>query len=389
MTSKAEGQHLQDRSGVPTMRSCAAIARQSLGGARSCANATVGSQRRALGTSLRAGSSPPATRMGPDGRSAAGGIRGGPARTVVNFPMIDTALASATRLLAGAFLGGALLLGAEILAAVNGHRLDPSASILLEPEPPGGSEASGASGWGGASDGSIVWLGDSTAIGYGASSAANGLPARLSVLLGHQVRPAVLARGGARIRDVVEHQLPRLSGSVPALVFISVGANDVMHLTRRKSFLRDYETLLSQLPPDAPVILLGVPDMGALPRLRQPLRAVAGWRSRSLDALVRDLAGARSGSCRHIDMGALAGPVVRRDPRRYLAADRYHPNDEGYALCAEMVAAALASAGHRGDGPDGSSQRHPRLRPSRRPRCAPRPGQRGAAGGTTTTVRSA
>src|SRR5487761_1428330 len=159
MTSKAEGQHLQDRSGVPTMRSCAAIARQSLGGARSCANATVGSQRRALGTSLRAGSSPPATRMGPDGRSAAGGIRGGPARTVVNFPMIDTALASATRLLAGAFLGGALLLGAEILAAVNGHRLDPSASILLEPEPPGGSEASGASGWGGASDGSIVWLG--------------------------------------------------------------------------------------------------------------------------------------------------------------------------------------------------------------------------------------
>jgi lysophospholipase L1-like esterase len=299
--------------------------------------------------------------------------------------MIDRALASATRVLAGAFVGGALLLGAEILAARSGNRLDPAASILLEPEPPEGAESPGRErDW----NGVIVWLGDSTAIGYGASSTANGLPWRLAVLLGHQVRPAILARGGARIRDLVEHQLPRLSGSAPALVFISVGANDVMHLTRRKAFLRDYKTLLSQLPLDAPVILLGVPDMGALPRLRQPLRALAGWRSRSLDAVVRDLARARPG-CRHVDMGALAGPVVRKDPRRYLAADQYHPNDDGYALCAGIVAAALSATGGRAGCADGSSQRHPLLRPRRRPGCAPRPGQRGAAGGTTTTVRSA
>lgn len=82
------------------------------------------------------------------------------------------------------------------------------------------------------------------------------------------------------------------------MIFLSVGANDAMHLTHRTTFRHEYRILLSRLPPGCPVVVLGVPVMGALPRLRQPLRALAGWRSRSLDGVLRDLVSGGVGAWR-------------------------------------------------------------------------------------------
>ena len=120
---------------------------------------------------------------------------------------------------------------------------------------------------------------------------------------------------------------------------MSVGANDVTHLTSRPHFRRDYARLLAALPPSVhQVVMLGVPDMGA-PRLLQPLRAVTAWRGRALDRDVRHLA-ARAGAV-YVDIAGRAGPSFRRDPHRYLAADQYHPDDAGYQLWARAVADTL------------------------------------------------
>ncbi len=128
------------------------------------------------------------------------------------------------------------------------------------------------------------------------------------------------------------------------MIFISVGANDTVHLTSRAAFQQDYEAMLRALPPGVPLVLLGIPDMGALPRLRQPLRALAGWRGRYLDAAVRAVAARQPGRCRYIDVCRLIGPEIRRHPERYLAADRYHPSDAGYQLCADVLTAQFALA---------------------------------------------
>lgn len=188
----------------------------------------------------------------------------------------------------------------------------------------------------------VVWLGDSTAAGVGASGRSGALPVQVAEGLGRPVELRVLAGSGARVADVVEHQLPALAGLAPDVVFVSLGANDTVHLTGRRRFERRYRALLRGLPEDARVVLLGVPDMGSVPRLAQPLRALAGWRGRQLDGVVREVAAATGAS--YVDIAGATGPAFRADPDRLYAGDDYHPSDEGYKRWAEAVLDVVGSA---------------------------------------------
>lgn len=185
----------------------------------------------------------------------------------------------------------------------------------------------------------IVWMGDSTAAGLGATSADAAIPRRVAAELPTASEITNLAVSGDRIEDVLVDQLPRLEGIVPDVILLSIGANDVTHLTSRTDFRDRYETVLAALPASATVVLLGVPDMGAPPRLAQPLRAVAGVRGRQLDAVVREIA--RDSGALYVDIAGETGQTMRSDTARYFAADRYHPSDDGYALWADAVLEVL------------------------------------------------
>jgi lysophospholipase L1-like esterase len=185
----------------------------------------------------------------------------------------------------------------------------------------------------------VTWLGDSTAAGVGASGPPTALSHAVALLGGGAVSITSLAVSGARVADVVHDQLRRLPARDPDLIFISVGANDAVHLTSRRSFRRLYGELLASLPPQSRVVALGVPDMGAVTRFAQPLRAIVGWRGRAIDDDVRhraEVAGAT-----YVDIAAATGPSFRRDPHRYFAVDHFHPSDAGYALWAEAVVAEI------------------------------------------------
>ena len=190
----------------------------------------------------------------------------------------------------------------------------------------------------------LVWLGDSTAAGVGASSAAGALPSQVADgLAALDAALAVLAVSGARVADVLADQVPKVARQEPDLVLISVGANDALHLTGRGTFRRTDEDAVRALPPGVPVVLLGVPDMGAIPRFLQPLRAVAGWRGRRLDAEIRRVAVATGAV--YVDIAGPTGPAFRRHPGRYFAADEFHPGDAGYALWANAVVEVLKLEG--------------------------------------------
>ncbi len=191
---------------------------------------------------------------------------------------------------------------------------------------------------GGAEDGPplrVVWLGDSTAAGVGVEQAADALPHLVAAAYGRPVELTVLAVSGDRIGDVLDDQLPGVAGADPDVVFISIGANDVTHLTTRDDFRDRYRAVLDALPLGSEVVLLGVPDMGAVPRLAQPLRAVAGFRGRELDEVVRQVA--REEGARYVPIAAATGPAFRRDPGSSFAADEYHPSAAGYQLWADAV----------------------------------------------------
>lgn len=188
----------------------------------------------------------------------------------------------------------------------------------------------------GAEDGAplrMTWLGDSTAAGVGATEAAAAVPRRVALSVAKALRRPVdltsVAVSGARVGDVLADQVP----GVPAdaeLVVVDVGANDVTHLTSKGDFRSTYEQVLDALPESARVVLLGVPDMGAPPRLAQPLRAIAGVRGGTLDSVVADLAVQRD--LGYVDIAGETGPRFRDDPGALFAADGYHPSDAGYEL---------------------------------------------------------
>ena len=188
----------------------------------------------------------------------------------------------------------------------------------------------------------MVWLGDSTAAGLGATTAEQAIPRRVATALDRPIEVTSLSVSGARIDDVLSGQLDQVAALRPDVVAVSIGANDVVHLTSRDAFRSDYQRLIEALPADALLVILGVPDMGAPPRLAQPLRALAGLRGRQLEGVARDLAS--DAGAVYVDIAGETGPTMRSDTGRYFAADRYHPSDAGYELWADAVLAELEPA---------------------------------------------
>lgn len=227
----------------------------------------------------------------------------------------------------GLVMVGVAVLLVEVRLARTQRRLPDSAPLALDATIGGSGTAGGAL--------RMVWLGDSTAAGVGAEDPDGALPRQVAAGLGRPVQLTVLARSGAKVEEVIERQLPRVASLDPDVVVLSVGANDVVHFTSKDSFTSRYRLLLDQLTP-TPVIALGVPDMGAVPRFAQPLRAIAGWRGRALDGQIREEVAGRAHT-RYVDISGRTGPPMRREPDRYFALDRYHPNRAGYGLWADAV----------------------------------------------------
>ena len=229
-----------------------------------------------------------------------------------------------------ALLGLAGVLAAEVVLARRGPMLDGSPLDL-----------DGRVGAGGGTPLRAVWLGDSTAAGVGVTDGADALPTVVAARLGRPVDVTVLAVSGERLGGAVADQLPAVAALDADVAFVSIGANDVTHLTSREDFGRGYRDLLAGLPRDLEVVLLGIPDMGAVPRLAQPLRAIAGFRGRELDEVVREVA--RETGATYVPIARQTGPAFRDEPARHFAADEYHPSAAGYRLWADAVLDALAA----------------------------------------------
>jgi len=190
-----------------------------------------------------------------------------------------------------------------------------------------------------------VVLGDSTAAGVGGTYDA-GIAVSTAKELGQRfvVTMTNVAVSGARMRDVRRLQLPAAEGLRPDVVLVAAGANDVTHLTSIRSMRADLRAVVRGLTaanPGVKIVITGSPDMGAPPRVPRVLRGVAGWRTRQVNRMFRAEAAAA-----HLTFAPIAdvtGPLFRRD-RSLFAADRFHPNDRGYATWIAVLDDALAAA---------------------------------------------
>ncbi len=164
-----------------------------------------------------------------------------------------------------------------------------------------------------------IVLGDSMSLGVGASAYDLGWVGQLADRLaadGHDLQVINLSSTGARVRDVIDQQLPVLSalGSHgDDLVTVMVGSNDLFAGRVPRTAL-----------PSAYAELVGM----------VPKRSVVATLTQPPSAAVR--------ANEHVERGAASGAIVMVDLRvtgpsswkGRLAPDLFHPNDSGYAAIA-------------------------------------------------------
>ena len=239
------------------------------------------------------------------------------------------------RWIAFLFLGFAALLGLEIYLAWTRDYLPTSPAMKL-------------GGRFGSSDGRplrFVVLGDSTAAGLGASDPDHAYPTVLSRRLaddGWDVELEAFGVSGARIKDVLEEQVPRALSAEPDLIFVGIGANDVTHLTSLEDVKRDFGLVVDRLlDSGAALAVAGPPDMRAAAWL-EPLRSLAGWRGRQVASAMR--AAAEERDVPVVPLAERAGPYFAAHPEDAYGGDDFHPGDGGYRAWADAIYPALVEA---------------------------------------------
>lgn len=170
----------------------------------------------------------------------------------------------------------------------------------------------------------LVAVGDSTSIGIGASHPSLSFIGQLADALGRRDgrrwRVVNLAQSGAKLDDGLNRQIPALADlPEPDLVISCLGTNDLTWGLDVPGIRRRMIDLVEALPNQA----IWCPAAAGSPRARLVNRAaMAAADERGLTAV---------------------NPWGRPGPRQRLAADRFHPNDIGYALMCQPLAQHLGA----------------------------------------------
>lgn len=179
-----------------------------------------------------------------------------------------------------------------------------------------------------------VVIGDSAAQGIGASKPHRGyvqiVADRFAAETGRTVRIVNLSVAGARLREALAIQMPKLAALdlEPDLLSVSIGANDINTFDKER-FTREIEEVYAQLPSTA--IVADLPCFH-IPQ-RERLVAVA-------NRIVRSTA-ARHG----LTVAPLYAVTKRQGIVRAVyqaAGDLFHPNDRGYVVWASAFLPAVS-----------------------------------------------
>ena len=194
----------------------------------------------------------------------------------------------------------------------------------------------------------LVLLGDSTVTGPGLERRDDLWSRQVARRLAGDVRIRLrsVAAGGSRVRDLLVGQLAEAQELRPDIAVISVGANDAMHGTRVRRFEADLDVLVEAFgEAGTEVVLAGIGDLGNIPRLAHPLKALASRRSRLFDRAHARVA-ARHDHVVKVPVAELTDAQFRT--RDVFCPDLFHPNCVGHTAWADAaepyVAAALARA---------------------------------------------
>lgn len=187
----------------------------------------------------------------------------------------------------------------------------------------------------------VAVLGDSSVTAPGVATVEEIWVSRVAARLA-ETRHVILqsfATGGARVSDLIAHQLEPALDCRPDLVFLSVGANDALKGVPIWRFERRLDKLVSAFTTTgATVIQSGVGDLGTIPRLYPPLRNLLSSRALAFDRAHRRVAW-RHGST--VVTQRTADHQVWYQDRDLWAEDLFHVSAAGHERWAGVTLEAL------------------------------------------------
>jgi lysophospholipase L1-like esterase len=190
----------------------------------------------------------------------------------------------------------------------------------------------------------LTVLGDSAAAGVGAKRHDEALAGYLGVQVaertGREISWRVVARSGAKTRDVYRDLVPKLTDPTDIIIVV-VGVNDLKSYRFIRDFRRDTRTLIGAIHRTAgpvPIVLAGIPPFQHMPGLPRPMRTILGLRGRAMDDVLRRVA-RHDASLRHIPLATQ--PRMGAD---MFTEDGFHLSSAGYRRWAELIADAVAAA---------------------------------------------
>jgi len=193
---------------------------------------------------------------------------------------------------------------------------------------------------------SLVFLGDSSAAGYGVDTPRHTPGALLAAGLSEQLsRPvrlrcfAVVGAESAGLPPQVDHALELR----PDVAVTFIGVNDVTHRVPLRDAVRHLVQAVRRLREAGTEVVVGTcPDLGTVEPIQPPLRWLARRWARQL-AAAQTVAVVEAGG-RTVSLGDLLGPAFAADPARMFSHDRFHPSAAGYAAAAAAVLPTVVAA---------------------------------------------
>lgn len=177
----------------------------------------------------------------------------------------------------------------------------------------------------------VLFLGDSTAVGTGASDPKDSIAGRFAT-----EHPDVgitnVAQNGGLVRDL-KKQVAKVEGQQFDMVIISVGGNDVWHLTSLSKIQRVLHEVLPKVKQmsNQRVLFLLYNNIGSAPIFPGILRGFLKYRCERVQAVIRNVSEECGVPTIELFTKDRQNPFLY-DPEELFAIDGIHPSSEGYRL---------------------------------------------------------
>lgn len=189
----------------------------------------------------------------------------------------------------------------------------------------------------------MLIVGDSTAVGTGASSAQHSVAG----LLGHdhpRLRIDNRARDGARFSHVLDQLGTLEAGDRYDLVLVQAGGNDVIRLRGADALQNDIDRVIARAREHSDrVIVMPAGNVGNAPFFFPPVSWWMTYRARDLHRFVRTAAAQHGAVYVNLFHEKADDPFVRRPELN--ARDGLHPSDAGYRVWFDQLMAQADLAG--------------------------------------------